>query len=301
MNTFDEPAPTLRRRYDRRSDGISRLILHLAEQIESIRAEDADQGQHSRRRHELLMQIKVLELIDLTLHSHAEMPSVTLDRYNDLVGMQVMRGVFSPEFATDSYLWANFIAKRGVVDGKSVLEMGAGSGVISLYLHRSATPKYICVVDVNKYAVVNLRANVDRFSIDGSRFEVIESDLFSRIPSNKRFDVILWAMPWILSEDRLVRQVLEDCDDPYEKALLRSVIDPGGESVRQLISDSKTWLKPHGKVLLISSDFIPNGMIRIHAEAEGFLYAETIFARNVTVVEATGMFLDLYHLELTLQ
>jgi len=213
----------------------------------------------------------------------------------------VMRGVFSPEFATDSYLWANYIAQRGLVDGKSLLEMGAGSGIISLYLHRIATPKYICAVDVNKYAVVNLRANVDRFGIDGSRFEVIESDLFSRIRSDTRFDVILWAMPWILSEDRLVRQVLEDCDDPFEKALLRSIIDPGGESVRKLISDAKSCLNPHGKILLISSDFIPNGMIRIHAEAEGFLYEETIFARNITVVEATGTSLDLYHLELTLQ
>jgi len=301
MNTFDSQAATLRQRYDKCGDGISYLILHLAEQLESIVVAEDRQDQHSRRHHELLMQIKVLELIHLTLHSHAGMPSVTLDRYSGLAGMQVMRGVFSPEFATDSYLWANYIAQRGLVDGKSVLEMGAGSGVISLYLHRIATPKYICAVDVNKYAVVNLRANVDRFGIDGSRFDVIESDLFSRIPSDKRFDVILWAMPWILSEDRLLWQVLEDCDDPFEKALLRSIIDPGGESVRKLISDAKSCLNPHGKVLLISSGFIPNGMIRSHAEAEGFLYEETIFARNVTVVEATGTSLDLYHLELTLQ
>ncbi len=138
MNTFDNQAATLRRRYDRWGDGISRLILHLAEQLESIVVAEDRQDQHSRRHHELLMQIKVLELIHLTLHSHAEMPSVTLDRYSELEGMQVMRGVFSPEFATDSYLWANYIAQRGLVDGKSVLEMGAGSGVISL---RRSSPR----------------------------------------------------------------------------------------------------------------------------------------------------------------
>lgn len=301
MNTFVSQAATLRLRYGECSDGISRLILHLAEKLESSGVAKNHQNQHCQSDHELLMQIKVLELIHLTLHAHAEMPSVTLDHYRELVGMQVMQGVFSPEFATDSYLWANYIAQSGLVDGKALLEMGAGSGIISLYLHRNATPRYICAADVNKYAVINLRANVDRFGIDESRFEVIESDLFSCIPSEKRFDVILWAMPWILSEDRLVRKVLEDCDDPCEKALLRSIIDPGGESVRKLISDAKRFLNPHGKVLLISSDFLPNEMIRSHAEAEGFLYEQTVFARNVTVVEATGMALDLYHLELTLQ
>ncbi|MBE2281843.1 MAG: methyltransferase [Prosthecobacter sp.] len=301
MNRFDDQADALRRRYAQGDDGISRLILHFVDQVEVICSDGDHLDQYNRRRHELLMQIKVLELAYLNLHSHAEMPSVSLDHYSDLAGMQVLRGVFSPEFATDSYQWANYIARRGLVDGKSVLEMGAGSGVISLFLHRNATPRSICAVDVNRYAVVNLHTNVDQFGIDPSRFEVIESDLFSLVPSKRRFDVVLWAMPWIFSDERFVRQVLEDCDDPCEKVLLRSIIDPSGESVRKFISDARSRLSPHGKVLLISSDFIPNGMIRRHAEEEGYLYRETVFAKNATVVEATGMALDLYHLELTLQ
>lgn len=301
MKSLDPLVSELLRRYSGYSDGIGRLILHFAEQIESIDRNGDYTGVPDRRRQDLLMQIKVLELAYLNLHAHAEMPIVALDRYSDLEGMKVMRGVFSPEFASDSYLWANYIARTELVTGKTVLEMGAGSGVISLFLYRYASPASICAVDVNKFAVANLRANMDQFGIDRDRFEVIESDLFSCVPSESRFDVVLWAMPWIFTDDEVVCQVLKASVNPCETALLRSIIDPGGGTVRKFITEAKKRLRPCGKVLLISADFIPNGMIRTHAEEEGFLYAETIFAKDVTVVEATGMSLDLYHLELTLQ
>ena len=301
MNTIEGQVTQPCRHDGKPNDCIGRLIRYLAAQVKPSPSNCGCVGEHRCHFYEVFMQIKVLELLQLNLHTHSSLQCVNLQCYGELPGMQVMRGVFSPEFATDSYHWARFITQKGLVRRKNVLEMGAGSGVISLYLQRKENPLRICAVDVNSNAVVNLSANLDLFDIDRSGFDVIESDLFDRVPVEIRFDVILWAMPWILVEDPYFRQVLGECEDPLEQALLRSAIDPGAESVLRFISDAKSRLSPGGKVLLISSDFIPNWLIRAHAESEGFAVEETKFARELMVVEATGMTLDLIHIELTLQ
>jgi|GEM_PF-5617511 len=301
MDTIEDQVAKLRRHYGKWSDSISRLIRYLADQVEPTQDEQGYAGRCDCHNYEIFMQLKVLELLHLTLHAHCNLQSVSLECYGELLGLQVMPGVFSPEFATDSYHWAKFITERGLVKGKSVLEMGAGTGFISFYLQKMSAPQSVCAVDVNSHAVANLIANRNRFNVGSSRFDVIESNLFNRVPEEARFDVILWAMPWILVEDPYMRQVLEECEDPFEKALLRSAVDPGAESVLKFISDAKSHLVPGGKVLLISSDFLPNATIRAQAESEGFAVEETTFARDLMVVEATKMTLNLIHIELTLQ
>jgi len=249
--------------------------------------------------HRLLMEMKVLSLLRENLLAHPEKSSVTLGRFPELPGFLVSRGVFSPEFTTDSYIWAKYIASRELVDGKSVLEMGAGSGIISFMLRAMAHPSFLCAADVNSFAVENLRDNAALFGGPKEEFLAIESDLFESIPQSLQFDVALWAMPWILRDDPEINRILNEAKDPFRKALLRSAIDPGGRVVCKFITEAKRFLRPSGKVLLISSDFLPNEIIIDHAKSEGFAIEQHIFATGVTVVEKPEINLDLIQLELT--
>jgi tRNA1(Val) A37 N6-methylase TrmN6 len=298
MITLDPQIERLRQRFAEGHDSVSRLIVHLADQVRVSQGGGSDEM--TKITYVAFRQMQVLELLHQNLHSHPELPRVTLDCYAELPTLEVLRGVFSPEFATDSYLWARFIAGQRLVDSKAMLEMGAGSGLISLYLNQFASPQSTCAVDVNPFAVANLRANLHRSGLNQGQFAVIESDLYARVPEQMKFDVAFWAMPWVFADDPFVCRVVAETEDPVQYALLRSAVDPGGRTIMKFITDSKRHLNPGGKVLLISSDFIPNERIREHALSEGFEWSEVVFAEQVTVVESSGMTLDLHHLELTL-
>lgn len=270
---------------------ISRMIRHFASLPTCTEAES----------YRILMEMKVLALLRENLIAHPVEVSMTSNRFWDLPGFRTLRGVFSPEFATDSYLWARDIAQRGIVKGKSVLEMGAGTGIISFLLNNLSTPSFLCVVDVNPFAVENLRGNASSFGLDEDRFMAIKSDLMEAVPVELRFDAALWAMPWIFRDNEEIRCILREAKDPIKKALLRSAIDPSAESVKRFLSDVRPFLYPGGKVLLITSDFIPNTLITDHAEIQGYTVICRRFAEAVTVVEKPEIKLDLCELELTKQ
>jgi methylase of polypeptide subunit release factors len=289
MNTLDKQIKQLASVEVDETGSVGRLLRYFAKLPWHSPAEG----------HRLLMEMKVLSLLRENLLSHPEMPDVTLERFPELPGFRVSRGVFSPEFTTDSYLWAKYIAARGLVVGKSVLEMGAGSGIISFMLRAMAHPSFLCAADVNAFAVENLRANAALFGVPKEELLAVESDLFESIPQSLQFDVALWAMPWILRDDPEINRILNEAKNPFRKALLRSAIDPSGRVVCKFITESKRFLRPGGKVLLISSDFIPNEIIIDHAKSEGFAIEQNIFATDVTVVENPEITLDLIQLELT--
>lgn len=289
METLREQVKHLASMATEGTGSVGRLLRYFSE----LPWQSLDDG------HRLLMEMKVLSLLRENLLAHPEKPEVSLERFPELPGLLVSRGVFSPEFTMDSYLWAKYIASRGLVDGKSVLEMGAGSGIISFMLNALSSPAFLCAVDVNPYAIENLRTNASIFGLDSGRFVSIESDLMNGIPKDLRFDTALWAMPWVLRDDPEIRRILREAKDPVKRALLRSAVDPGGQTIKRFITDVKPFLKRGGKVLLISSDFIPNEILTEHARSERYEVEQHTFAMNVTVVENPEITIDLLQLEFT--
>lgn len=268
---------------------ISRLLAHLA----GLPCKTAEEGRR------ILMEMKVLCLLRENLLAHEGEGKVSVKRFPEIPEIFVSRGVFSPEFASDSYIWAKHIAGRGVVRGKSVLEMGAGSGIISFLLDALSPPAFLCAVDVNPLAVENLRENAANFGLEAGRFLAIEGDLFASVPRHLCFDVAIWAMPWILRDDPETECILFAEEDPIKRALLWSAVDPGGRTIKRFLTDAKPFLNPGGKILLISAEFIPNNIIYEHACSEGYEVRREFFGSGVTVVENPEITLDLLHIELT--
>jgi 16S rRNA G1207 methylase RsmC len=144
-------------------------------------------------------------------------------------------GVYAPGFFTDSAWFADEIST--MVAGRSVLEIGTGSGVIGLACAIAGC--YVVATDINPLAVLNARANVAAL---GLAMTVREGDLYTPLTKNEAFDFIFWAHPF------------NNCGVPVQDMLLRSGMDFHYDSLRGYIEGASKHLMPGGKLLLGTGD-----------------------------------------------
>src|SRR5215831_2441067 len=101
----------------------------------------------------------------------------------------VLPGVFHPKYFGSSAIFARFIAGLPI-QNKTLLDVGCGSGIISLCAARSGAR--VTAVDINPAAVESASRNAERAALKiASRV----SDLFSNVP--ERFDIIAWNPPFL--------------------------------------------------------------------------------------------------------
>ena len=91
-----------------------------------------------------------------------------------------------------------FIQSLDVKEGEKVLEIGCGSGVVSIHCAKNGC-KVTCG-DINPKAVALARRNAEA---NGIQMEVFETDVYSNIDG--RFDTILFNLPYLpVDEDGLL-------------------------------------------------------------------------------------------------
>lgn len=105
------------------------------------------------------------------------------------INVRVMPGVFHPGLFFSTKLLLEYISKKELI-GKNVLELGAGSGLISIYCARQNA--MVTASDINPNAVKNIIKNSE---LNNVKLEVIESDLFDKIEMRK-FDYIIINPPY---------------------------------------------------------------------------------------------------------
>lgn len=275
--------------HKKQTNGISKLIILFYEKLETI-----DVNQSPFEFYENFMYTKVLGLIYLTYTNKISEPNTY--SYDDFK-VDVLNGVFSPEFASDSYLWAKYFIEKGLVKDKIVLEMGAGSGIIALYLAKYGHPKKITAVDINPFAIENLKHNISKLNLE-NEVEVIESNLYKNVPSDN-FDIIYWAYVWICLTDEKMIQVFEEEKDPVVKRLMGSVIDPHYNMLEKFLEKSIDKLSTNGKIFIIGSDFLPNDKIVAIASKLNLNVSFDKFTSNEDVVKGVEFVLNLYNITFT--
>jgi release factor glutamine methyltransferase len=96
------------------------------------------------------------------------------------------------------------------IRGKTFLELGAGSGVISVFAARKGA--IVTATDINPLAVDNIQENAQ---INKVNLSVIRSDLFENIPRVK-FDYILIAPPYYPRDPKDYAQMAWFCGQNFE-------------------------------------------------------------------------------------
>jgi release factor glutamine methyltransferase len=124
-----------------------------------------------------------------------------------------------------------------------MVDVGTGSGVITLTLAAEFPKAEIVGADISEDALMLARENAERLGlVDRIRF--LQSNLLESVEPD--FDVIVANLPYVSTEDRqnLSREVLHD----PEVALFAGA--RGDELVRQLIAQAPAWLRPGGMLAL---------------------------------------------------
>ena len=105
------------------------------------------------------------------------------------IRLEVPPAVFHPGFFFSTHLLNRYL-DRLPVNGKTFLELGAGSGFIAFSAARKGA--IVTASDINPVAIDYLRRNSDENKIS---IDIIQSDLFAQIPI-KSFDIIAINPPY---------------------------------------------------------------------------------------------------------
>lgn len=162
--------------------------------------------------------------------------------------IMVLPGVWSPAYDSSSLF---HLENMPNVKGLDFLEIGSGTGIISVYASRFGAKKVVAV-DINPEAVRNTQLNFEHFSI--SNGEVFLSDVFSNVRG--KFDLIIWNAPY---HDCRAGDMLE-----------RGCADEGYRDIRTFFQKVRTYLKPGGKVIFGFSESGDISLIEALIAINGF-------------------------------
>jgi release factor glutamine methyltransferase len=146
--------------------------------------------------------------------------------------------VFHPKIFLTSAFFAKFLQSQDFA-GKSVIEVGCGSGILSLSAAKAGATS-VLALDINPAAVEATRINAAKNKLP--QVTSLQSDLFSGLPAVATADVIITSPPSFSGEPR----------DAADRAWHAG---PGYRDILSLFDQAAQHLNAEGKIyLLISSD-----------------------------------------------
>lgn len=126
------------------------------------------------------------------------------------------------------------------VDGKEILEIGAGTGIISLILAKKGAN--VTAVDISEDAVKCVELNKE---VNNLEIEVLKGHLFNPVPK-KQFDMVIFNPPYLPEEE--MDYLLEK---QYKLALIGG--EEGCELILEFLDKLPTYLKDDGIALIVVS------------------------------------------------
>jgi release factor glutamine methyltransferase len=149
----------------------------------------------------------------------------------------------------DSFLLKKKIKKY--VQGKNVLDMGCGGGVLSVEAKKCGARK-VLGVDINSECGKYL----EKLGIN-----FLESDLFKKVEG--KFDIILFNPPYLPEDER----------EDFESRVITTGGKNGDELVLRFLNDVGNYLEKDGKILLLVSSLTSFGRIKKILKEKGMVYS----------------------------
>jgi release factor glutamine methyltransferase len=139
--------------------------------------------------------------------------------------------------AEDSYLLEqsvkDYLKNKKIKKDIKILDMGSGSGIQAQICKNLGFEDILCA-DINKETVEYLKKQ---------GFESIESDLFSNVNKNDKFNLIIFNPPYLP----------EDSREPEDSRLATTAGKKGYEVILRFLEQSKKYLNKDGTILLLFS------------------------------------------------
>ena len=167
------------------------------------------------------------------------------------VSLTVLPEVYAPTSFTDTLWFAEQV--RDLVGNRSLLEIGTGTGAISIFAARNGAK--VVATDINPEAVKNARFNAGKHNLDIS---VREGNLYEPLANEEKFDFIFWAHPF------------NNWETPVTDLLLISGMDYHYQALKGYIEGARAHLSPEGKLLIGTGDTADLQIISDTATANGY-------------------------------
>ncbi|GIW98559.1 MAG: release factor glutamine methyltransferase [Pirellulaceae bacterium] len=133
-----------------------------------------------------------------------------------------------------------------------VADIGTGSGCIAIALAKYVPQVRVTAVDVSDKALEVARRNVLRHDLQ-ARVELVHSDLFTGLPANRQFDIIVSNPPYVSAAEyeQLDRSVRE-----FEPRLALLADHDGWGVIERLLDTASEYLAPDGFLLVEASPML---------------------------------------------
>jgi len=162
--------------------------------------------------------------------SHKEVYTITVNGLD----ISIHPNVYSPKYFPESCWYAQNL--ESIVQGKDFLEIGVGSGIISLHAARAGSKVF--GVDINPDAVAITRKNFDK---NGLKADIRVSDLYAALEPGTKVDYIFWNHPWQISS-AVVKELQSE-----------KTLDEGYKALSRYVRDGHKYLKENGAILVGTS------------------------------------------------
>lgn len=154
------------------------------------------------------------------------------------LSLRIFPGVFHPAFFFSTTCLYTFITRLSL-DHKTCLDIGCGSGLLSLQMARQGG--LVTAIDISEQAVKNTQLNFNRNRQQLHRpYTVLLSDLFDRVPV-QAFDVIVINPPYFFGPVTQESQYAWYCGQE-------------GEYFEKLFSGLRMYMHPTSHVSMILAD-----------------------------------------------
>jgi release factor glutamine methyltransferase len=161
-------------------------------------------------------------------------PTVRLDGFK----IKVFKTVFHPTLFFSTTYFYDFL-KRKELKQKMFLEIGCGSGAITMLAHRKHAIVSCC--DINPVALANTKYNISNNAFDNKNaVTYFESDVLLNIPL-QQFDAIAINPPYYFKDANVDEQFAWNCG-------------VNGEYFEKLFSQLKNYMHTETQVLMILAE-----------------------------------------------
>ena len=152
------------------------------------------------------------------------------------------------------------LSKSYAVEDPSLIDIGTGSGAISVALAKHLPGFSITATDISPAAIDVARSNIEAHQLE-SRIELVESDLFESIEENRTFDFVVSNPPYIGNDEQ---DTVDVCVRDYEPDV--ALFTPDGNAlsvIERLVNEAGKRLVPGGWLLFEMSPAISSRCLEL--------------------------------------
>jgi release factor glutamine methyltransferase len=164
------------------------------------------------------------------------------------------------------------VIERATVPLARILDLGTGTGAIALALAKQFADAQVVAVDRDAQVLALAAENAQATGLS-SRVSFLESDWFSALPVESRFDLIVANPPYLTAEE--TNAAAAEVRDHEPRAALESGGADGMDDLRRILEGAPKFLTESGWVAL-ETGIAQHAALRECAHVNGFSSVESL-------------------------